>query len=400
MTADLKSYLSITVGYWAFTVTDGALRMLVVLYFHLLGYSPFEVAMLFVFYELFGVITNLLGGWVGAHIGLNKTMYLGMILQVTALIALAVPDEWLSIFYVMLIQALSGVAKDLNKMSAKSSIKIFVSDDAESKLFKWVAILTGSKNSLKGIGFFIGAVLLDLIGYRQTLILLAGLLLLALVMVIFQLPKDIGKMKIKPKFSQLMSKDSAINWLSASRFFLFGARDIWFVVALPVFFLEILHWSFTDVGTFFAIWIIGYGVIQASTPALIKNTPDGHIARVWVITLALIPAVIALSMLTVWPLNIVIIIGLAFFGIVFAINSAVHSYLILRYSDHEKVAIDVGFYYMANAGGRLLGTIFSGLTYQLYGLAGCLWMSSLFLVLAFVLSLKLPVNKKLAGQSS
>ncbi|MGB5180198.1 MAG: MFS transporter, partial [Gammaproteobacteria bacterium] len=50
-----RNYLVVTVGYWAFTVTDGAIRMLVVLYFHLLGYSPFEVAMLFLFYEFFGI---------------------------------------------------------------------------------------------------------------------------------------------------------------------------------------------------------------------------------------------------------------------------------------------------------------------------------------------------------
>jgi predicted MFS family arabinose efflux permease len=150
MEQGLRNYLVITGGYWAFTVTDGAIRMLVVLYFHLLGYSPFEVAMLFLFYELFGVVTNLVGGWLGARIGLNLTMHIGMGLQVVALSLLTVPDPWLSVPYVVFAQALSGIAKDLNKMSAKASVKTMVKDGDEAKLFKWVAVLTGSKNALKG----------------------------------------------------------------------------------------------------------------------------------------------------------------------------------------------------------------------------------------------------------
>ncbi|MEW8208535.1 MAG: MFS transporter, partial [Candidatus Thiodiazotropha taylori] len=241
MDQGVRNYLVVTGGYWAFTITDGAIRMLVVLYFHLLGYSPFEVAMLFLFYEFFGVVTNLVGGWLGARIGLNLTMHIGMALQVVALMALTVPDAWLSVVYVMIAQALSGIAKDLNKMSAKASVKTMVRDGGESKLFKWVALLTGSKNALKGAGYFIGAALLEWIGFRGALALLAGMLLLVLITTSMMLPAGLGKMKSKPKFSQVFSKVAAINWLSAARFFLFGSRDVWFVVGLPVFLYEVLE---------------------------------------------------------------------------------------------------------------------------------------------------------------
>ena len=85
-----------------------------------------------------------------------------------------------------------------------------------------------------------------------------------------------------------------------------------------------------------------------------------------------------------------LIIGLFAFGAVFAINSAVHSYLILAYSDHDKVAMNVGFYYMANAAGRLTGTVLSGLIYQTQGLEGCLWWSTGFVLAAALISFKLP----------
>ena len=162
MEPGLRHYLVITAGYWAFTLTDGAIRMLVVLYFHLLGYSPLQVAMLFLFYEFFGVVTNLVGGWLGSRIGLNLTMHIGMALQVLALSMLMAPDAWLGVAYVMAAQALSGIAKDLNKMSAKASIKTLLPDGGgHSRLFHWVAVLTGSKNALKGAGFFLGAALLQ-----------------------------------------------------------------------------------------------------------------------------------------------------------------------------------------------------------------------------------------------
>ncbi|MCW8948718.1 MAG: organoarsenical effux MFS transporter ArsJ [Sedimenticola sp.] len=405
MERNLYNYLIVTGGYWAFTITDGAIRMLVVLYFHLLGYSPFEVAMLFLFYEFFGVVTNLVGGWLGARIGLNLTMNIGMGLQVVALVMLTVPDAWLSVVYVMAAQALSGIAKDLNKMSAKASVKIIAGSAEGSRLFRWVALLTGSKNALKGAGFFVGAALLDWLGFRMALGVLATLLFVVLLITVTLLPTAVGKLKSKPKFTQVFSKVAAINWLSAARFFLFGSRDVWFVVGLPVFLVEMLGWSPTKVGAFLALWIIGYGIVQASAPILLRRThhgqgPGGDTARFWVFLLALFPAGIALALQQAWSSELVLIIGLILFGIVFAINSAVHSYLILAYSDHDKVAMNVGFYYMANAGGRLIGTVLSGLIYQTQGLTGCLWWSTAFVIAASLISIGLPAIQSLQNKVS
>ena len=402
MESNRRNYLVVTGGYWAFTVTDGAIRMLVVLYFHLLGYSPFEVAMLFLFYEFFGIVTNLVGGWLGARIGLNLTMHIGMGMQVVALSLLTVPDAWLSVPYVMAAQALSGIAKDLNKMSAKASVKTLAQGGGESKLFRWVAVLTGSKNALKGAGFFVGAALLEWIGFRAALATLAGLLAVVLIVTARLLPKGVGKMKSKPKFTQVFSNRPAINWLSAARFFLFGSRDVWFVVGLPVFLYSVLGWSFTRVGGFIALWVIGYGIVQASAPRLIRRShhgqgPGGGTARLWACILAVFPAAMALGLQYGLDPALVIVTGLVLFGVVFAINSAVHSYLILAYSDFDKVSMNVGFYYMANAGGRLAGTVLSGLVYQTQGLTGCLWWSAGFVLAAAVLSFKLPAIESLGG---
>ncbi|MGB0713269.1 MAG: organoarsenical effux MFS transporter ArsJ [Gammaproteobacteria bacterium] len=397
-----SNYLTVTAGYWAFTVTDGAIRMLVVLYFHLLGFSPFEVAMLFLFYEFFGVVTNLVGGWLGARIGLNLTMHIGMGMQVVALSMLTVPDAWLSVAYVMAAQALSGIAKDLNKMSAKAAVKTLTAggevSDAEQRLFRWVAVLTGSKNALKGVGFFVGALLLEWLGFRGALILLASALAVVLLVTAVLLPSGVGRMKSKPKFTQVFSRIPAINWLSAARFFLFGSRDVWFVVGLPVFLYEGLGWSFMEVGGFLALWVIGYGFVQASAPRLVGSRHGGASARLWAAVLLVFPVAIALALDADWPADWVLVVGLIAFGVVFAINSAVHSYLILAYSDHDKVAMNVGFYYMANAGGRLTGTVLSGALYQWAGLPGCLWASALLVALAALFSLRLPTVGGAAGQ--
>ena len=391
MTADLRNYLTVTFGYWAFTLTDGAIRMLVVLYFHQLGYSPFQVAMLFLFYEFFGIVTNLVGGWLAARLGLNVTMHVGMVLQIVAL-GMLVPTHLLSVPYVMAAQALSGIAKDLNKMSAKASVKTLVPKDANATLFKWVAILTGSKNALKGAGFFLGAVLLQVVGFQYALLILAGSLFAVTLVTLLLLPDDLGKSKAKPKFSQVFSNNAAINWLSAARFFLFGARDVWFVVAVPVFMVGVLNWSPMQVGTFMAVWVIGYGVVQASAPALLRlkeHSLGAGAAQFWALVLLVIPAGIAIALAQGWDAETVLVTGLLIFGVVFAINSALHSYLILAYADHDKVALKVGFYYMANAGGRLIGTVLSGWSYQQYGLEGCLWFSTAFVFAALLLSLPL-----------
>lgn len=397
--SDIRNYVLVTVAYWAFTLTDGALRMLVLLHFHELGYTPVELAFLFVLYELCGVVTNLFGGWLAAAMGLRATLLGGLALQVVALGMLSVLDPtWtraVSVAYVMGTQALSGVAKDLTKMSSKSAIKTLVPADQDSALFRWVAVLTGSKNALKGAGFFLGGVLLSLLGFRPALWAMAVGLVAILVLAVLQLPSAMGKAKAKAKFSTLLSKSREINVLSGARFFLFGARDIWFVVGVPVFLASDLGWGFTEVGSFLALWVIGYGVIQAVAPALIGRftggrTPRGGAAQALAFALAAVMALVPLGLQTPAPPAAVVLGGLAAFGVVFAINSSVHSYLILAYSDGDKVALNVGFYYMANAGGRLVGTLLSGVVYQLAGLTGVLWTSVGFALASAVVAMALP----------
>ncbi len=383
-----QQYAIVTGNYWAFTLTDGALRMLVLLYFYQLGYSPLALAMLFLFYEFFGVVTNLLGGWLGARAGLNVTMNLGLTIQIIALTMLTVPEAWLGVAYVMVAQALSGIAKDLNKMSAKSSIKALASD-GDGKLYRWVALLTGSKNALKGVGFFLGAFLLEWVGFSMAMWIMIALLSTALLISLFTLDATLGKASSKPKFAQMFSHSSAVNWLSAARFFLFGARDVWFVVALPVFAVSVLGWSHIQIGSFMAVWIIGYGMVQATTPHWIGRTrnPTAKTAVFWALLLAFIPITMALSLF--WDAQMVIIVGLMLFGVLFAVNSAVHSYLIVAYADADGTSKQVGFYYMANAGGRLAGTVLSGYVYQVAGLEACLAVSSVMIVLAGLLALKI-----------
>lgn len=388
----LAAYARITANYWAFTLTDGAIRMLVVLYFHQLGYSALEIALLFLFYEFFGIVTNLTGGWLAARVGLNATLISGTLLQIAALMMLTVPEAWLSVAYVMFAQALSGIAKDLNKMSAKSGVKL-VAGDVEGRLFRWVAWLTGSKNALKGLGFFLGAALLYGVGFRGALLALAALLVLSLSLAALGLPRGLGRVAGKPKFTQMFANRHEINVLSAARFFLFGARDVWFVVALPVFLSATLGWNSLAVGGFLALWIIGYGIVQAAVPSLLARRgrdPTGRTARFWALILLLVPIGIVIGLEAELNPGAVLVVGLGVFGVVFAINSAVHSFLILRYADSDRVAMKVGFYYMANAGGRLVGTLLSGGIFMTQGLIGCLIAASLMLLAAWWISQRLP----------
>lgn len=402
VSTSVRNYMIVTLAYWGFTITDGALRMLVLLYFNQIGYTPLQIAFLFLFYEIFGIVTNFLGGWIGSRLGLNVTLYAGIGLQVVSLIMLTPLTQdwplWFAVPYVMAAQAMSGVAKDLTKMSSKSAIRLVVPQEAESRLFKWVAILTGSKNALKGVGFFVGSVLLTLTGFTASLWIMA----IALILIMFTgflLPRGMGQIKKKIKFRQLFSKSKEINILSAARFFLFGARDVWFVVGLPVYLQSVLNWSFYEVGGFLALWVIGYGGVQSSAPVLLKylnrgRPPQAATIQLWTFTLTIVPAVIALGLMSNWNPNAVIIGGLLLFGLIFAMNSAVHSYLVLAYTDDEKVALNVGFYYMANSGGRLAGTVLSGLIYQIWGIVGCLWVSMVFVLCAGLISLKLEDPKR------
>jgi MFS family permease len=403
--ADLRNYILVTGAYWADTLTDGAIRMLVLFYFYQLGYTPFQVASLFLFYELFGIVTNLFGGYLGARFGLKTTLFLGLGTQLVALGLLAfAPPSLLVVPYVMLAQALSGIAKDLTKMSSKSAVKL-VAGETQGQLYRWVSILTGSKNAIKGVGFFLGALLLTLVGFQPALMLLGALVLAALVGAAVLIRGDLGAANKQAKFSQMFSHNRAVNMLAAARIFLFGARDVWFVVGLPVFFVSVLGWDFWQAGGFMAAWTIGYGIVQAFTPNLIrrrvesKSEPDGRTATGLAFGLAAFPIAIALALMSGIAPTLAVVAGLLAFGAVFALNSAVHSYLILAYTDSDKVALNVGFYYMANAMGRLAGTVLSGLLYQLGlrwgesgGLVACLWASAALVITAGLLSLLLPAN--------
>ena len=403
--SDLRNYSVVTGAYWAFTLTDGALRMLVLLHFHRLGFTPFELATLFLLYEAMGVVTNFLGGWLGARFGLRVTLIAGLALQICALLMLSATDPaWTvagSVAYVMVAQALSGVAKDLTKMSSKSAVKLV--SDGEGQLFRWVALLTGSKNALKGVGFFIGGALLSWLGFAVALWAMAGLLAAILALVLTAMNGDLGRANKKPKPGDLFSKSREINFLSAARIFLFAARDVWFVVGVPVYLYDQAGWSFNAVASFMALWVIGYGAVQAGVPKILPGL-DGPLAgaraaRRWGVALLALPAALAVLLApgdlgltlgleggeTVWLL----VGGLLVFGGVFAVNSAVHSYLIVAYSDSDKVALNVGFYYMANAAGRLMGTFLSGLLFQWGGLGLALWSSAGLVLLATVLTVPL-----------
>lgn len=402
--SQIKSYITVTAAYWGFTLTDGALRMLVVLYFHQLGYSALEIAFLFLFYEFFGIITNLTGGWLATRFGLNKTLFSGLALQILALYLLSL-ENYLSVGYVMAVQAISGIAKDLNKMSAKSSIKLLVPDKAQGQLFKWVSILTGSKNTLKGIGFFLGGLLLTLLGYQNALLAMGGGLLAILTICFVLLPKELSIKKQKVKFKQLFSKSQQINRLSAARLFLFGARDVWFVVALPVFLQAQLNWQHTDVGILMASWVILYGFVQSTTPKALgfkstQHAPTGKTATKAATILLLAPVMMIILAQLDLSMTAIVIGGLLAFAVIFAANSAIHSYLILAYSTKNDVALDVGFYYMANATGRLVGTLLSGLVYQQFGFMACIWVSAFMIACCSIISKFLETSKIPATSSN
>jgi hypothetical protein len=400
----LSAYIAVTAAYWAFMLTDGALRMLVLLHFHTLGFSPVQLAYLFVLYEIAGIVTNLCAGWIAARFGLTSTLYTGLALQVVALLALAqLNPSWsvgASVAFVMLVQGASGVAKDLAKMSSKSAVKL-LAPTGDVGLFRWVALLTGSKNMVKGVGFLLGAALLATVGFVGAVLGMAVVLAVILMAVLMFIPVGLPKGRKDAKFTEVFSKDRNINWLSAARVVLFGARDVWFVVGIPIYFYAVLSDGTTDsnrtafflIGAFMAVWVILYGLVQASAPRILraKSRSTSQLisaARGWAWALAMIPAVLAGATLIAngpqtW-LTLTIIGGLLMFGALFAVNSSLHSFLILSFTEAERVTMDVGFYYMANAAGRLIGTLASGLSYQIGGLPLMLGIASGMVALSAV----------------
>jgi len=413
------AYVTVTAAYWAFMLTDGALRMLVLLHFHTLGFSPVQLAYLFVLYEIAGVVTNLSAGWIAARFGLTSTLYAGLSLQIVALLALTqLEPTWsitASVVFVMLVQGLSGVAKDLAKMSSKSAVKILAPTDGGG-LFRWVALLTGSKNAVKGSGFLLGAALLAVFGFVPSVLTMAAILFVILIGVVIGMPSGLPVGRKDAKFSEVFSKNRNINWLSVARLFLFGARDVWFVVGIPIYFYAVLsdgsnegnRAAFFMIGTFMAVWTILYGVVQSLVPRILKagSRTDAEILRLanrWVGLLIVVPAFLAgLVWLAPAPSNLLtstIVLGLLVFGGIFAVNSALHSFLILSFTDAKRVTMDVGFYYMANAVGRLIGTVLSGFTYQLGGLPFCLGTAVVMIGLSWLgtAQLKTPENEEVAA---
>lgn len=411
--------MTVTAAYWAFMLTDGALRMLVLLHFHTLGFSPVQLAYLFVLYEIAGVVTNLSAGWIAARFGLTSTLYAGLSLQVVALLALTQLDPaWsitASVVFVMLVQGLSGVAKDLAKMSSKSAVKI-LAPTTGGGLFRWVAILTGSKNAVKGSGFLLGAVLLAVFGFVPSVLTMAAILFVILIAVVIGMPTGLPVGRKDAKFSDVFSKNRNINWLSAARLFLFGARDVWFVVGIPIYFYAVLSDGSTEgnraaffmIGTFMAVWTILYGIVQGWAPRILKASSRTEaeilaLAKRWVGLLIIVPGFLAgLVWLVPEPSNILtitIVLGLLVFGGIFAVNSALHSFLILSFTDAKRVTMDVGVYYMANAAGRLVGTVLSGFTYQIGGIPLCLGTAAVMIGLSWLgtAQLKAPENDKVTA---
>ena len=401
MTSSLRNYAIVTASYWGFTLTDGALRMLVLLHFYRLGYSPFTLAFLFLLYEFAGILANLVGGWLATRYGIARMLSIGLATQITGFLMLsALSPDWAvatSVAWVVLAQGVCGVAKDLTKTSSKSAIKVTASD-VPGQLFRWVAWFTGSKNAMKGVGFFFGGLLLDTLGFRESLWLMAALLALILCFVIAALPPMMGKARASKSAKEFFAKNSGINLLAAARVGLFGARDVWFVVGVPVF-LYSTGWTFTMVGTFLAVWTIGYGAVQAAAPSVIRRSDDGlsfevPAAKIWSFMLAIVPSGLSvLAFLEAPGLEWIVVVGLALFGVAFAVNSSLHSYLVLAYAGSEKAAEDVGFYYAANAAGRFVGTLLSGLLYQWGGISAALLGSAVMLSFCWLITLKLPLSK-------
>jgi hypothetical protein len=306
----------------------------------------------------------------------------------------------------MAVQGVSGVAKDLAKMSSKSAVKLLAPPE-DGALFRWVAALTGSKNAVKGLGFFLGAALLALAGFEAAVWGMAAVLAVILAAVVLFLPAGLpGRMKAEEAWGGWRSKDPRVNRLSLARMFLFGARDVWFVVGIPVYFQTVLsdgtaegrREAFFLIGSFLALWIIAYGAVQAFAPRLLgaEGQAEAAVTRkaiFWAGLLVPIPFLLAgAAWLADGPapwLTATLIGGLLVFGFVFAINSSVHSYLILAFGAAERITRDVGFYYMANAAGRLIGTLLSGVSYQIGGLPLCLATAGLMALASWLAARRL-----------
>ncbi len=408
MAPAVRDYLIVTASYWGFTLVDGALRMVVLLHFFKLGYSPFTLAFLFLLYEFAGIVANLGGGWLATRFGIPRMLAVGQSLQIAGLVMLSALDPaWTvaaSVMWVVAAQGIAGLAKDFTKTASKSAIKATAAESS-GQLFKWVAYFTGSKNAMKGLGFFVGGLLLDVVGFKPALWLMAAVIAVILIAGLLLLPRQLGKAKASKTMRELFAKSRGVNLLAAARIFMFGARDVWFVVGLPVF-LYAAGWRFVEVGGFLAAWTIAYGGIQAIAPGMVARSADGLSrevpnSRLWAGLLVAVPLVLALLLRRqdLWRPDLVVVAGLALFALPFAVNSSLHSYLILAYTGSEKAAEDVGFYYAANATGRLAGILLSGALYQIGGMTACLAGSAAMLLACWMITFLLPAHIGRSGTS-
>lgn len=397
----LKPFVVISSSYLLFTITDGGVRTIVLFNAFERDFTAFQVSLMFVLYELAGVVTNFLAGIAGARWGLRSTLLAGLCLQV---VGIGMLFGWQksftkteAIIFVTVAQMLSGIAKDLVKLGGKAVTKLVTPEGKEGRLFKMVSMITGLKNSLKGVGMFIGAALVQ-VTYFGALGTMLGIVLLAVPWAVLSLESDLGRMRRENiTLSSIFKKNHNVNFLSAARFFLFASRDAWFEVPLPFYLRspEGFGWERAAAGAFLGGWVIMYGQVQSWTPQLfskpLRQFPaNKYHATLWVAILLVIPALLGSVMQfsdvfqsgTSQAAKIaIVVVALVAFAVVFAVNSSIHSYLVVKYSEGDKVAMNVGFYYMSNAAGRLIGTLVGGALFQWVGddfndgLAACFWFS-------------------------
>lgn len=387
-TAGMRAFASVSLCYLLFTTTDGALRMVVLFYAFTLGFSAWDVALMFSLYELAGIATNLLAGVAGARWGIKSTLLVGLGVQLAGIsmlfgfnIAWTDPGaRWKALAWVAVANGVGGIAKDLVKLGGKTVSKLVTPDEKQSRLFAVVAWLTGMKNSMKGVGYFVGAASLS-VSLEFALGLNLALICIAIPIALFGLPRDVGKARSRNlSLRAILIPARNVQRLSFARAFLFGSRDLWFEVVLPFYLRDVargLGWSRFAAGAFLAAFIIIYGQIQTATPRyvlspLCQEPANKLVQTLWNSVLTAVPLVLAVLFTSsdafrehrVPEMTGAICALLACFCIVFAVNSSIHSYLIVRYSAGDKVAADIGFYYMSNAAGRFVGTLVSGALYE------------------------------------
>lgn len=415
----LYPFAIISVSYLLFTITDGAVRMIVLLHAYQQQFSALDVAIMFSMYEAAGIITNLAAGMLGARWGIKTTLLWGLTVQLFGLgMLFGWQEDWSkaeAIIYVTASQMLCGVAKDLTKLGGKTVTKLVTPEGKNSSLFKLVSLITGWKNSLKGAGYFLGAATVG-VNYYMSLGILCGLVVAAMPWAIIGLSNQLGRTrKENVSFSQLFNNNHNINTLSLSRVFLFASRDLWFEVPLPFFLRSAesgIGWSRALTGAFLAIFIIVYGQVQSWTPQVVlqplrQSPPDKYGAFWWAASLVVPLSILGGIMLGTGiygpgvdpaPAIVAITVLLYSFCVLFAVNSAIHSYLIVRYAQSDKVAMQVGVYYASNALGRLVGTMLSGVLYTYAGdtveerFGVCLFSSVLFALISTAVDAWLEEN--------